>query len=85
MAANFDLPVKQGLGIVSVGNGSPADRAGLQVEDVIVTVAGKAVTNMAELDGMLINYRIGTTVEIDFFREDNMKTVQVTLGERPTS
>jgi len=83
LARNAGLPVTSGVGIVSVAPDSPAERAGLRVEDIIVGLAGMAVGNTAELDGILIQYRSGESVAIDFYRGDQKRTVNITLGERP--
>ena len=82
-ARNVGLPVTFGVGIVSVAPDSPAERAGLRVRDIIVGLAGKAVSDTAELDGILIQYRLGESVAVDFYRGDQKLTVNVSLGERP--
>ena len=83
LARNGGLPVTFGVGIASVAPDSPAERAGLRVQDIIVGLAGKMVSNTAELDGILIQYRSSETVAVDFYRGDQKRTVNVTLGERP--
>ncbi len=82
-ARRFGLPVTFGVGIISVAPGSPADLAGLREQDIIVELAGKVVSNTAELDGILIQYRSEESVAVDFYRGDQKRTVNVTLGERP--
>ncbi len=57
---------------------------GLRVEDIIVGMAGMVVSDTAELDGVLIQYRTGESVTIDFYRGDQKRTVNITLGVRPT-
>ena len=83
LAMNFDLAVSTGVGIITVVPDSPADKVGLQVMDVIVTMAGTTVSNVAQLDSVLIRYQDGSSLEIEFFRESTSSTVTVTLGERP--
>ncbi len=83
LARNAGLPVTSGVGIVSVAPDSPAEQADLRVQDIIVALAGKAVSNTAELDGILIQYRSEESVAVDFYRGDQKRTVNVTLGERP--
>ena len=84
LARNAGLPVTSGVGILSVAPDSPAEQAGLRVRDIIVSLAGKVVSNTAELDGILIKYRSGESVAVDFYRGDEKRTVNVPLGERPT-
>jgi len=85
LARNFDLPVTSGAGILSVVPDSPADKAGLRERDIIVAMAGKTVSNVAELDSILIGYREGNSVEVEFFRfrEDTSRKVTLTLAARP--
>ena len=82
-ARSAGLPVTSGVGIASVAPDSPAEKAGLRVRDIIVALAGNMVSNTAELDGILIRYRLGESVAVDFYRGDEKRTVNVTLGERP--
>ena len=83
LAKNFDLPVSSGVGVAVVSPDSPAERAGLQPEDIIVALAGKPVRNSAELDGILIQYRAGTNVGVEYYRGDRKRSLDVILGERP--
>ena len=83
LALNFDLPVTSGVGIASVAPDSPAEQAGLRAEDIVVGVAGKEVSNVAELDSILIRYREGSAVDIELYRGDERLSVTVILGERP--
>ena len=83
LAINFNLPVTSGAGITLVAPGSPAEEAGLLPGDIIVGLAGKEVNNVSDLDRVLISYRSGTSVEVDFYRGDQKLRVTVTLGDRP--
>jgi len=83
LARNAGLPVSSGVGIVSVAPDSPAEGAGLRVQDIIVGLAGMVVSNTVDLDGILIQYRSGESVAIDFYRGDQKRKVNITLGERP--
>ena len=83
LSRNFDLPVTSGAGIISVAPDSPADKVGLREMDIIVGMAGKAVSNVAELDSILIGYQEGASVEVEFFRGDRSQKTTVTLGKRP--
>ena len=49
----------------------------------MVRMAGKTVSNVAELDSILIGYQEGSSVEVEFFRGDTSRRVTVTLGESP--
>ena len=83
LAMSFGLPVSTGVGVISVVPASPADRAGLRGNDIIVGMANRKVSNMSVLDSILIEYRKGTSIDVEFFRGDDKRKVTVTLGERP--
>lgn len=85
----------RGVMIVNVIPGSPADKAGLKKEDVIVKYNGKELKNCAELINLVSNTPIGTTVKIDGYRSTYFptplgkgwmgkdKTFWVAIGEKP--
>ncbi len=60
-----------------VDKGSPAEGAGLQSKDVIVSIGGTAVTSWEEMSEM-IKATGGQTFEIGFEREGRRRTVQIT-------
>lgn len=85
MAENLGLPVEEGVAIVSVEAGSPADDAGLQAEDVIVAIEDSDVTNSGELLEVLRQYQAGETVTVTVYRNGDQQEFDVTLAERPDS
>ena len=84
LAMNFNLPVSTGVLLISVAPGSGAEQAGLQQGDIIVTAEDRPINNTADLDAILISYRTGSTIEIEYLRGDQRFEVTITLGERPT-
>jgi S1-C subfamily serine protease len=85
IAESLDLPVEEGVAIVSVEPGSPADDAGLQAQDVIVGIENADVTNSGELLEALRQYSAGDTVTVKLYRNGDQMNVDVTLAERPAS
>jgi serine protease Do len=83
IARNFNLPVKTGVAITIVADGSPAANAGLRQNDVITKIDGEDVTNNGELLAILAKHRPGDTVAIEYYRAQEQNTVNVTLAERP--
>ena len=84
IAQERDLPVDQGVIVLEVAPGSPADRAGLQPGDVLVQVAGEDVAGVADLSGVLVQRDAGETVEVVYYRDGERRTASLTLGERPS-
>ena len=63
--------------------GSPADKAGMQVRDVITSIDGKPIRSMAALVVALRRRHPGDTVVLGIVHDGKPKTVKVTLAERP--
>jgi serine protease Do len=91
---------QQGILIVQVESGSPADQAELQGSDrevtingqtvmvggdVITAVDGKAVFSLAELRSQISTYQPGTEVSLTIIRGGETLVVPVTLAERPST
>jgi S1-C subfamily serine protease len=62
MRNQFDL--EQCVEVVEVVPGSPADRAGLRPEDLIVEVGGTPVTGVNDLQRLMVAELIGTSVPV---------------------
>jgi len=70
----------QGVGVQSVAQGGPAERAGIRAGDVITSVAGQQVPDPATLSTVLATLTVGQTVPVVVQRDGSSRTVQVTLG-----
>jgi serine protease Do len=71
----------QGAYIASVTPNGPADKAGLQAQDVITEIDDYTVHNSADLVHALYQYKVGDKVTVTFIRDGQTKKVQITLGE----
>ena len=82
-------PAEGGIRVTRVVEESAAAVGGLLVDDVLVQISGKPVTNREELRGALAEYRVGDTVELDIERmtdgTDHVEklTVSVTFLSKP--
>jgi serine protease Do len=83
VAASFDLPVDSGVGVAGVERGSPADRTGLRVSDIIVRMGDLTITNSGDLLQALTKFRAGDTVAVEFYRDGDVREEEVTLADRP--
>ncbi len=68
LAQAFSLQVRKGAIVTRVEQGSPAQRSGLQVGDVIVRANGRVVTSSADVHNLIGLMRIGQTVELEVIR-----------------
>lgn len=81
LAQANNLPVSQGVQIVSVQSGGAADHAGLQAGDIIVQVDNTQVVDTSTLSDALLSKDPGNSVSVHVYRGSQQLTVNVTLGE----
>jgi serine protease Do len=80
-AAYVGLPDNRGVLVQDFGNAdSPAKRAGLQPGDVIITVGGRPVDYVAQLQEAIAFRKPGETVEVEVARKGGQRaTIRVPL------
>ncbi|PWW28956.1 serine protease Do [Cytobacillus oceanisediminis] len=77
---NLPNDVTSGAIVANIDPDSAAAKAGLQVEDILVKIGGKKITNSSDLRKHLYsNFSIGDKVKIEFYRGGELKTAEVTL------
>jgi hypothetical protein len=75
--------VSEGIRIDSAIEGMGAAAAGLQGNDVIVSLAGYPITNFASVTAALSGKKGGDTVEVIFYRGADKKSLPMKLSHRP--
>jgi len=85
IAEGFGLGSQQGVVIQSVFEGSPAQRAGLQRNDVIVELNGQAVTDRDKFRLKIADTPAGTKVRLGVLRDGRKISAEVTLTDRDES
>jgi len=83
LAQSLGLPADEGVGINNVVPGSPADEAGLEIEDIIIRIADADVRNSGDLLEALRRHREGEQVIVHFYRDGDEQEAEVTLGGQP--
>ena len=76
---DVDLGTMEGIYVAKVTEESAAEEAGLKTGDVIVSVDGKEVSKMAELQEILAQKRPGDKISITYLRDKKKATKSVTL------
>jgi S1-C subfamily serine protease len=76
---------QQGVLVQRVTSGSPAAKAGLQQNDVITQVDGQPLKEEATLPKYVQKHKAGDTIQLTVERNNQQRTVQITLAERPSS
>jgi S1-C subfamily serine protease len=83
VAAQLGLPVTEGVLVAGTFDGSPAEEAGIEQGDVIVSVAGTPVASSGDLADVLGTLDPGEDVEIRLVNASGDRTVTVELDPRP--
>jgi len=82
----YGIPVRRGAVVQSLTPDGPAQKAGLQIGSVIVTIDGRRVDTPDDLVGYIRTTIAGQRVDIDYYQGDRLDRVSVELGgtEAPT-
>ncbi|HQW05446.1 MAG TPA: PDZ domain-containing protein [Flavobacteriales bacterium] len=83
-AKELKLPVKSGVLVEQVVDGSAAAKAGLEEGDVITELDGKAVQGSEDLVATIREQKAGDKVKLTWYHAGKKKSASVELGERPT-
>ncbi len=75
----FDLTDANGALVTQVESGSPGDKAGLKIGDVITELNGKKVSDAGELQVEVGQQHPGTTIKLGLLRNGKSMAVPVTL------
>ncbi len=70
--------------VLSVQPGSPAEKAALQIHDVIVSLNGTSIASPDDLHAAIHPLKPGDQVALGIYRGSTKLTVNVTLGSVPT-
>jgi putative serine protease PepD len=79
-----DAASGQGAALEQVKPGTPAADAGLQAGDVVTAIDGQTVTNADDLTARISAHQPGDKVTLTVTRNGGTKTIDVTLGTRPS-
>jgi hypothetical protein len=75
----------EGLKISDVAPNSPAEKAGLKAEDVVIKFGDTQIKNIYDYTGQLSKYKVGDIVNFVVKRAGKDVVIPVTLGSRPNS
>lgn len=77
----FGLKKVEGALVSNVSKNSAAEKAGLQVEDIILRINDRPVENAATLRNAVYVLKPGTQVTLTVLRKDKLIQIPVTVGE----
>jgi len=80
IAESLGVSENTGALVASVSPGGPAEKAGIEAGDVIVTFDGKAITSMRTLPRVVAQTPIGKSVNVDVLRKGQRMSFSVEVG-----
>lgn len=84
LAESFGLSQSRGALVVSVEKDGPADKAGVEVRDVILKFDGKDIAISSDLPRIVGNTKPKSKVSVQVWRNGATKNLTVSVGEMPS-
>ena len=84
IARYFGLNKIEGVIVSDVQRGSPADRAGFQVNDIIMRANGETVTDDSVLLSLISDLKVGDVIRMSVLREKKEVDLKLRLEKRPS-
>jgi serine protease Do len=81
LATSFGLERPRGALVNSVEKGSPADKAGIEATDIIISFDGKPVENSSDLPRIVGSTRPGSTSALEVWRKGQTRKLNITVAE----
>lgn len=79
LAQAFGIEYNKGVVIANVDEGSPADKAGIKVGDVLIEINGRRVSNPAELKNIIGLLRVGTEFDMKIVRDGKTRMLSAVV------
>ena len=79
------LKKPEGALVASVGQRSPAEKAGIKAGDIILEFDGKKINTMKKLPNVVASTEVGKSVELKIWRNKKLISKRLTLGRLETS
>ena len=83
LAESFGMDKPQGALVARVLEGSPAERAGLEVGDIVLSFDGHAIERSSALPPIVGRTRTGREVAVEILRDGEAMILPVTIDELP--
>jgi len=80
MSEYYGIKDREGVFLVSVIPGDPADEAGLRANDIIAEINGKRVENAKALLSLVASFGVGETVRVKVYRNGRKRFFKIRVG-----
>jgi S1-C subfamily serine protease len=68
---------------LEVHPGGPADKAGIVIGDILVSLGGQSITRLEDVQSLLAGDAIGKTLPLKFIRGGAVQDGNIVVAERP--
>ena len=85
IAEAVELKKPEGALVASVGEKSPADKAGIKAGDIILEFDGKKIDKMRTLPRVVANTKVGKNVKVQIWRNKKLISKNLKLGRLESS
>jgi serine protease Do len=79
IASVYDLKSKRGVIITEITKNSPAQKAGLKVEDIITEINTYRINDPSTIIGIINDYRAGDKLNLKILRDGKEKNIEMKL------
>jgi Do/DeqQ family serine protease len=81
LAQAFNVEITQGAVVTKIEQGSPGQKAGLRVGDVIIKANGRPVRSSVDMYNRVGLMRIGQTVDLEIMRNGRLQQIQAKIQQ----
>ncbi|HEY6250237.1 MAG TPA: trypsin-like peptidase domain-containing protein [Candidatus Angelobacter sp.] len=83
LRSTLNLMASEGLLVAHVEPGSPADKGGMLLGDLLIEIEGKPTADTDAVQEVLRAFKVGRTIAIKLVRGGALSTASLTLAARP--
>ena len=82
LASQYNINMRNGEFVLHVQAGSPADQAGIEVGDLLLSINNEEIDKRQPFINLLMRHDVGETIEVLLLRDGMQRSFSVTLSER---
>jgi S1-C subfamily serine protease len=83
--SRFSLRTTQGVMVLDVEQGGPADRGGILVGDIVFEIEGKDASSIEDVQTLIGAQKAGKPAQLKLIRGGELKEITLTVGQRTRS
>ena len=83
LAEKLEIDAEDGVAVVKVVEDGPADTAGIEAGDIIVSIGDSDVSTVSDVKDAVSGAAVGDSLAFKVERDGSESTYNVTVGERP--